>query len=138
MVRDKRSEPRRTMRYSAWILAGPDQSHSCRVSDISDSGARINIDDADKLPERFFLMLSERGTVRRSCRVIWREPNQLGVKFEQAAAAPGKKSAPVALRPAVPPLQEAEPEAQTPASAESKEATAASAAKTAGEFVHVD
>lgn len=64
------------------------------------------------IPDNFLLLLAGNGAARRQCHVIWRKPQQVGVKFKnwldervQAARAPksdanddatGKKAEPAA------------------------------------------
>jgi len=48
----------------------------------SHTGARINIPDSDAIPENFVLLVAANGSPRRRCRVMWRKPHELGVKFE--------------------------------------------------------
>jgi len=55
----------------------------CRIPPIS---ARIDAEDAAIVPDRFTLLLSGNGKARRTCRVVWRRPRQIGVKFEPRAA----------------------------------------------------
>ncbi len=90
--KDNRKTKRRAMRYTAWVLLGANQKHGCVLADISDSGARIDVEDSKILPDHFILLLSGNGSARRACTVIWRKPNQVGVKFErhtvQSEAAP--------------------------------------------------
>ena len=88
-VKDKRMQRRKPMRYTAWLALGPNDLHGCVLSDISDSGARIDVEDSGKVPDRFFLFLSSNGAARRVCRVMWRKPTQLGVKFERSFAEAG-------------------------------------------------
>jgi hypothetical protein len=83
MVKDKRTAPRRPIRYTAWIALKVDILHGCVLSDVSDSGARIDIDDSASIPDKFMLLLSSNGSARRKCRVVWRKPRQLGVRFER-------------------------------------------------------
>jgi hypothetical protein len=61
-------------------------SASCHVLDISDGGARLRplMCTPKMLPEKFVLLLSTCGKVRRSCQVIWRTAAELGVQFPQA------------------------------------------------------
>jgi hypothetical protein len=73
--------PRRVMRYTAWFALPAKKLHGCTLSDISDSGARIDIDDSGIAPDHFPLFLSGNGKARRICTVVWRKPRQLGVKF---------------------------------------------------------
>ena len=95
MEKDKRKSRRRPLRYSAWIALDGGKLQGCALSDISDLGARLEVEDEKALPDRFRLMLSGRGSARRQCRVIWRKPTQIGVAFEkplseEAAQAAGK------------------------------------------------
>ena len=87
MLKDKRKAPRKAMRFSAWVTM-PDKSlHGCVLADISDTGARLDVEDAKKVPDRFMLFLSGRnGKARRYCHVVWRAPEQLGVEFETPKA----------------------------------------------------
>ncbi len=70
------------MRREAWLVLESGERCDCAVSDISDRGARINVHDVDVIPENFVLLLAENGAARRECRVIWRKPRQIGVKFD--------------------------------------------------------
>jgi PilZ domain-containing protein len=82
MTKDKRKSVRRPLRYSAWVALDGDLLHGCVLSDISESGARIGIDETVDIPDHFTLFLSNNGAARRTCRVIWRKPRELGVAFE--------------------------------------------------------
>ena len=70
------------MRHDAWLVLDGGQRCECALSDISDRGARINVHDSETIPDNFLLLLAENGAARRRCRVIWRKPRQVGVKFE--------------------------------------------------------
>ena len=70
------------MRYSAWVALSDTERQGCVLSDISDQGARIDVQDSAVLPEHFVLLLSANGAARRNCQVVWRKPNQVGVKFQ--------------------------------------------------------
>lgn len=87
MHKDQRKAPRRLMRYSAWIAVAPKKMHGCVLSDISETGARIDVDDSKIVPNRFPLFLSRNGTARRVCTVVWRKPKQVGVTFATRLAA---------------------------------------------------
>lgn len=79
---DKRKARRHRMRYDAWLMVDGGERRDCALSDISHIGARINIPDSDVIPDNFLLLLAASGTAQRCCRVIWRKPRELGVKFE--------------------------------------------------------
>ena len=65
MNKDQRKTRRRPIRYSAWMALDSDKLHGCVLSDISDTGARIDVEDAASLPDRFMLLLSGTGSARR-------------------------------------------------------------------------
>jgi hypothetical protein len=83
MHKDQRKTRRRPIRYSAWMALDSDKLHGCVLSDISDTGARLDVEDAASLPDRFMLLLSGTGSARRRCRIVWRAPAQVGVAFER-------------------------------------------------------
>jgi len=70
------------MRFEAWLVPEDGDRCQCTVFDISHIGARINVPDSEAIPDNFVLLLAENGSARRRCRVIWRKPRELGVKFE--------------------------------------------------------
>jgi hypothetical protein len=84
--KDSRKSRRRPMRYTAWVLLTAKEKYGCVLSDISEAGARIDVEDGNKIPDHFFLLLSGNGKARRACEVIWRKPTQIGVKFERRMA----------------------------------------------------
>lgn len=94
MRKDKRKLRRRPVRYSAWMALEDDTLHGCVLSDISDAGARLDVEDSTTLPDRFRLLLSGRGSTRHECRVIWRGPGHLGVAFEKRLTEAEALSAP--------------------------------------------
>lgn len=97
MLKDKRKATRRGMHYSAWIALEQDQLLGCAMSDISETGARVDVEDAEKIPDHFILLLSRAGTPKRKCSVVWRNGNQIGVEFERVVTEPKpfrKKSGP--------------------------------------------
>jgi len=70
------------MRVDARLVLDNGELCDCALSDVSDRGARINVHDSETIPENFLLLLAGNGAARRQCRVIWRKPQQVGVKFE--------------------------------------------------------
>jgi hypothetical protein len=82
MRNDKRRAIRRPMRYNAMLVFPGNVQRPCVLSDISDTGARIDVGSADELPDTFVLLLSGNGAPRRKCRVVWRQPTQVGVNFD--------------------------------------------------------
>jgi hypothetical protein len=86
MIKEKRVAKRQPLRYTAWVALTAEQRHGCVVSDVSESGARIDVQDSAALPDHFVLMLTSSGSARRFCRVMWRKPNQVGVQFTRSLA----------------------------------------------------
>lgn len=107
MVGDKRKAKRRSVRYSAWLRLADGAQAACVLSDISETGARIMVDDSALVPDKFVLILSANGAARRSCAVVWRRQQQIGVKFEQSLGA--QTAAPAPARPGSAALPENEP-----------------------------
>ena len=70
------------MRVDARLVLDNGELCDCALSDVSDRGARINVHDSEIIPETFLLLLAGNGAARRQCRVIWRKPQQVGVKFD--------------------------------------------------------
>lgn len=79
---DKRKARRHRLRRDAWVMLDAGQRCECVITNISDRGAHISIADSDALPDSFVLLLAENGATRRRCRVIWRKPREIGIKFE--------------------------------------------------------
>jgi PilZ domain len=112
--KDKRKTKRQSMRYTAWISPEPGKSHGCVLSDISETGARIRVEDADAIPDSFMLLLARNGRALRPCRVKWRKPNQIGVTFVThlaiaASDAPEQKADTEVAAPPLAPEAKAEP-----------------------------
>jgi hypothetical protein len=108
--KDKRKARRRPLRRSAWVALGPNDLHGCKLFDVSEAGARIEVEDAAPIPDQFMLFLSKNGAARRACQVVWRNSNQLGVKFEKhLTAAAASESAPATKVDVNPEPSESEP-----------------------------
>jgi hypothetical protein len=86
MGRERRKAKRRTVRYRAWFALADGTLAECVLSDISETGARLTVPDSALVPEKFVLVLSRNSAARRRCKVVWRNPQQVGVRFEQIAA----------------------------------------------------
>ena len=90
MLNDKRKALRRPIRYTAWLMLEADRLHGCVLSDVSDSGTRIDVEDPEKIPDRLLLLLSGNGLAKRKCRVVWRTARQIGVKLDRRFADPAQ------------------------------------------------
>ena len=128
MRNDKRKSVRRPIQYSAWIARKGEPLEGCVLSDISDKGARLDVENPASVPEEFMLFLSSRGTPRRKCSVAWRTETQVGVKFEEPLAPKAKRNptleAMIASRQAsLQPAADADAKAEATAASDAKDET---------------
>jgi hypothetical protein len=77
-----RRKQRRNFHYNASVLLnGTSSPRPCAISDISATGARIELEAECELPERFILLLTPSGDARRHCRLVWHNGLSAGVEF---------------------------------------------------------
>jgi len=67
---ERRKAKRRTVRYGAWFALADGTLSECLLSDISETGARLMVDDSALVPENFVLVLSRNGAARRQCKMV--------------------------------------------------------------------
>jgi hypothetical protein len=81
---DRRGRKRTRVTRNAKILV-PRRSSVifCTVEDLTSVGARLKLANTFGVPETFELTF-EHGRTRRSCRVMWRTDDKVGVAFETA------------------------------------------------------
>lgn len=93
---DRRTATRRKTRFKATIVYGDALTTlGCLVVDLSDSGARIRTEVADRLPAHFYLIWhAERSVIE--VEVIWRSGGELGVRFNSKCSLEGKLTAELA------------------------------------------
>jgi hypothetical protein len=53
----------------------------CVMVDVSASGARLSQLGSTEVPDKFDLVLTRNGTVRRKCEVVRRSEQDLGIRF---------------------------------------------------------
>ena len=83
---DRRDVQRTKVLRSAKIIAPRHSSViHCTVQNITGAGACLKLGNTFGVPDTFDLTF-EHGRTRRSCRVIWRTNDRLGVKFEPVEA----------------------------------------------------
>lgn len=82
MSSDRRKGKRRDVAHGARIVYDEGSGlQNCRMLDVSAFGAQLELEEALTLPDKFVLLLSHDGTLRRQCLVVWRTQNTVGVKF---------------------------------------------------------
>jgi len=71
---------RRRRHQSAWVTLRGNQIE-CRLTNLSQAGAQIVVDPDTEFPDRFALSLVPDIPNKKSCAVIWRRGNTMGLKF---------------------------------------------------------
>lgn len=79
---NQRHNGRRPIFIRALLLREDKSNLPCTLVDISDTGARLIVEDTSEVPDRFTIVMTEQGVPRRSCRLIWRGETDIGVVFE--------------------------------------------------------
>lgn len=78
----KSRKPRKRVDRQAWLVAQGDFAlRPCTVVDMSDDGARLTVETAERLPRTFGLTFSRGARSGRTCEMRWRRGNAIGVKF---------------------------------------------------------
>jgi PilZ domain-containing protein len=82
MSTENRKTARRFVQHGAKIARADGVAlGSCQMLDMSASGARLKVDEAQLIPDNFLLVLSHTGNLYRQCSVVWREGRTIGVEF---------------------------------------------------------
>ncbi len=88
MIEEQRTGQRQRTLKAGKIMFGGWASIDCVVRNISDSGANLEVESSVGIPDRLELIISKddliisKDSVRRSCRVIWRQAQRIGVMFD--------------------------------------------------------
>ena len=77
---EKRAAPRKPVLMSGAIELASSVIN-CLISDISISGAALEVNSPDAVPERFNLVFKADDT-HIPCHVIWRQEDRIGVAFD--------------------------------------------------------
>ncbi len=97
---DKRREHRmRVLKSARIIFNGGYTVFDCRVKNLSDGGALLQMPSSLGIPTHFEIDI-DYSNKPRSCTVMWRNDKMLGVAFDDApaASAPAPESGPPRLR----------------------------------------
>jgi hypothetical protein len=78
---NKRRASRMKSGASGWLrLDGGFAMRPCQVLDVSDTGVRIAVDPALRVPNDFVIVLSQ-GSQGRRAHIKWRNATQIGAQF---------------------------------------------------------
>ena len=77
---EKRAVARRRVLKAAKIeFTG--RAIDCTVGNLSKLGAALNVASPVGIPDEFALIIPSDGA-RTACRVVWRKPDQIGIRFQ--------------------------------------------------------
>lgn len=79
LMEERRTNPRLRTLKGGIILYGAAPSFDCTVRNVSESGALLVVSPVG-IPDEFILVIKPE-MIRRSCRVIWRSADKIGVRF---------------------------------------------------------
>jgi hypothetical protein len=77
---ERRKEPRHRTLKAGLIAFNRAGTIDCRVRNLSVIGAGLEVASQVGIPDEFTLLI-EHQQLKRRCRVVWRQPNRLGVEF---------------------------------------------------------
>lgn len=84
MSRERRDTTRKYTYLHALLFTGAGTFlGKCIVKDINESGAKLVYSAAEELPEQLLLTM---GMDRQYCRVMWRNREEIGVRFGPSKA----------------------------------------------------
>jgi CheY-like chemotaxis protein len=90
--RELRRRPRRQLQGTAWLLTDEHVPPTkCTIADLSELGACVVLQSGQHLPNHFTLLLTENGSARRNCRLIWRTGSRVGIEFTSVLIETGKE-----------------------------------------------
>ena len=89
-LEDRRKAPRKHVTFPAWIEGAHKEQLACEVVDMTLSGARIVAPDT-ALPHEFTLLLDDKSSLKRRCKVVWRDGFMVGLEFVQYDLPPGHR-----------------------------------------------
>jgi hypothetical protein len=86
MIEERRRSLRTDVDEIVYISASG-SSTRCRIANMSDDGAALDVPDASFIPNCFQLM-TERDRIVRTCRIVWIKQNRIGIEFETEEQSP--------------------------------------------------
>jgi PilZ domain len=87
---ERRKFPRKTVIDTAWIDADDGTPpHVCVLWDISEGGARLTLASHKALPDKFILRKTRDDANGKRCVVVWRSPEEIGIRFLNSESAAG-------------------------------------------------
>jgi hypothetical protein len=73
---------RKSVQQPGWLVFdGSFAARPCTVVDLSDTGAKIKVNEPSPLPTKLRLAFSRDVRTGRPCEVVWQRGKTIGVKF---------------------------------------------------------
>jgi PilZ domain len=81
---DRRDASRKPLQFAAWVERAGEEPLECVVVDMTIKGARLRAPNA-AIPNEFMLLLDNKSSLKRRCKVIWRKGFTVGLEFVQGS-----------------------------------------------------
>lgn len=81
LMEEQRGDPR-TRVLRAGLISFGGSTVDCTVRNVSETGAQVEVQSPDGIPDRFALLIKSEG-VRYGCRVVWVRGKRIGLRFER-------------------------------------------------------
>jgi hypothetical protein len=78
----RRTQRQKTFKGARIVFNQGNSTMNCLVRDVSNTGAQLQFVNALHVPDVFDLMFAGEKSAMRSCRIIWRKQNRIGVVFK--------------------------------------------------------
>ena len=79
-MNDVRSNPRRRILKSGKIGFNRGAVIDATVRNLSETGALLHVESVLDIPDDFTLLI-EADNFKRQCKIVWRQPTKIGVRF---------------------------------------------------------
>ena len=77
---DRRAQSLRTDVDEMAYISASGSNTRCRIANMSDDGAALEVPDASFIPNCFQLM-TERDRIVQTCKIVWIKQNRIGVEL---------------------------------------------------------
>lgn len=79
-LQERRKASRKQTQFRAWVETAQKKLLPCTVLNMTLNGARVRAPDL-ALPNEFTLVLDDKSSLKRRCKVVWREGVLVGLEF---------------------------------------------------------
>jgi hypothetical protein len=79
-LQERRKASRKKTQFRAWVETAQKNLLPCTVLDMTLKGARVRAPEL-ALPDEFTLVLDDKSSLKRRCKVVWRKGVLVGLEF---------------------------------------------------------